>query len=272
MALSYGFALTVTDNSADFSNALNAVTGDGIAPKGGRLSLSINGFTVTLSSGSALAAGRYINNVSPFVMTIGPPENNEDRVDAIAVLVDYEGRKAVLEVIPGVDPVAIRAGPSIMRDDGQYVVFLYFIRVRRGVTSLTPDDVTDVREDPDLCGKIVPLSSISGDVLTVYQFLNGGIDQQVDRLTALSNAVIVKADAGIAELDKAIRQAGGGAEIGELMTCRHAPAETGWLLCDGSAVPSGYTVLSALLDGALPDISTAADRYKTYIFGGAANV
>lgn len=269
MALSYGFALRTTDNSADFSNALNAVTGSGIAQKGGRFTASVNGFTVSLASGYAYAAGRYLENDEPYTMTIGPPKNNDDRVDALAVRVDYEARKAALEVIADVNPAEIRENPAVMRDSGQYVVYLYFIRVRRGATSLTPDDVTDLRDDGDLCGRVVPLSDIAGDVIYVYNFLNGGIDAEVSRLIGLSNAVIAKANAAIVELDTAIKQAGGGAEIGELMTGRNAPSESGWLLCDGSAVPSEYAVLSALMDGVLPDISNATDRYKTYIFGGA---
>lgn len=142
--------------------------------------------------------------------------------------------------------------------------------VKRGATSLTPSDITDLRTDKDLCGSVVPLSDIAGDVIYIYNFLNGGIDAEVSRLIDLSHAVISKADAAIAELDQAIKQAGGGADIGDLMTSRHPPSETGWLLCDGGAVPAGYTALSALLDGILPNISADTDRYKTYIFAGPA--
>lgn len=269
MSLTYGFALNASDNSADFSGALNAVTGDGVAPQGGRLSAAVNGFTVTLSSGYVYAAGRYLESDEPYTMTIAPPKNDDDRVDALTVRVDYEARKAALEVIADIDPAEIRENPAIMRDSGQYVVFLYFIRVRRGATSLMPDDVTDVRGESGLCGKVVPLSDIAGDVIYIYQFLNGGIDAEVARLIGLSNAVIAKASAAILELDATIKRAGGSPEIGELMTARHDPAGSGWLLCDGGAVPAAYPVLSSLLSGELPDISKAGDRYKTYIFGGA---
>lgn len=268
MSLTYGFALNASDNSADFSGALNAVTGDGVAPQGGRLSAAVNGFTVTLSSGYAYAAGRYLESDEPYTMTIAPPKNNDDRVDALTVRVDYEARKAALEVIADIDPAEIRANPAVMRDSGQYVVFLYFIRVRRGATSLTPDDVTDARGESGLCGKVVPLSNTAGDVLYIYRFLNGGIDAEVARLIGLSNAVIAKASAAILELDAAIKRAGGNPEIGELMTSRHAPDESGWLLCDGGAVPAAYPLLSAILDGTLPDISAETDRYRAYIYGG----
>lgn len=268
MALSYGFALRATDNSADFSNAINSVTGDGITRAGGKFSVSVNGFNINLSSGYALAAGRYVENDETYTMAVTAPLNNKDRVDAIAVRVDYENRKAALEILEDVDAAKIRADTSIIRGGGQYCIILYLVNVKRGATSLGPSDITDLRTDTALCGSVVPLSDISGDVIYIYNFLNGGIDTEVSRLISLSNAVIAKADAAIVELDKAIKQAGGGVEIGELMISRNAPSESGWLLCDGSSVPAEYADLSALLSGVLPDISVATDRYKTYIFGG----
>lgn len=268
MALTYGFALTATDNSAGFSNALNAIIGDGITLRGSGFSLTINGLTATLASGYALVAGRWLESDEPTTMHIDAAWNNRDRVDALAVRVDYEARKASLEVLADVDPVKIRQDPSVLRDSAQYCILLYLIKVRRGATSLAPDDITDLRNDVDLCGHVTTLSDITGDVIYIYNFLNGGIDTEVARLIGLSNQVIAKADAAILELDKAIRQAGGSAEVGELMASRRPPSEPGWLLCDGGAVPVGYAALSALLDGTLPDISKATDRYKTYIFGG----
>lgn len=268
MSLKYGFSLSETDNSADFSDALHTVTGDGVTTQGSGLTVAINGFTVTLSPGYAYASGRYLKNNESCAMTIGPPKNNNDRVDAIAVRVDYEARKAALEVIADVDPAEIRKNPAVVRNSEQYVVFLYFIRIRRGATSLTPDDVTDVRGESGLCGKVVPLSDIAGDIVYIYQFLNGGIDAEVARLIGLSDLVIAKADAAISGLDAAIKQAGGGPDIGELTISRRAPKESGWLLCNGSAVPSHYPELSALLGGTLPSISQPGDRFGTYIFGG----
>lgn len=271
MGLTYGFALRPTDDSSDFSNAFRAVTGDGIALQGGRFSRTVNGFTITLSSGHAYAAGRYLENDEPYTMTIGHPENNKDRTDAVTVRVDYEARKAALEILKDIDPAKIRADPSAIRNSAQYCILLYLIRVRRGATSLSLEDITDLRDDKDLCGSIVPLSDIAGDVIQVYQFLNGGIDAEVSRLIDLSNTVIAKADAAIAELDAAIQKAGGGAEVGELMTSRRPPSESGWLLCDGGVVPAEYPELSALLGGNLPNISTEASRYGTYIYARDAS-
>ena len=266
MALTCGFALKATDNSEEFSRALQTIAGDGVTLQGGRFNLTVNGFTATLSSGYALAAGRWVESDEPLAMHINAAGNNEDRVDALVARVDYGERKAALEVLVDVDSAAIRADPSLLRNDEQYAIFLYFIRVRRGATSLTPDDVTDLREDGRLCGRVAPLSAIAGDVLRVHSFLTGGIDREVAQLIGLSDQVAAKADAAIVELEKAIQRAGGGAEIGELLTSRHPPPGEGWIQCTGSTVPEEYPALSEMLGGVLPNIP--GDRYKTYIFGG----
>ncbi len=267
MSLTYGFTLGTLTTSKDFSDALQAVTGDGVTQSGGRLNLAVNGFTATLSTGYALAAGRWLENDEQLPINIRISGNTEDRTDALVVRVDCATRTAALEVLVDIDPDAIRADPSTLRNDETYSILLYFIRVRRGVTSLNPDDVTDMRDDGSLCGKVIPLSAIAVDVLRVYDFLLSGIDNEVARLIGMSEKIAQKADAAIAELDKAIQQAGGTAEIGELLTLRKPPLpEDEWLLCDGGAVPAAYPALNTMLGGALPDIP--GERYQTYIYGG----
>lgn len=269
MSLAYGFALKDADTAEEFSNALQAIAGDGITGQGGRFSATVNGMNITLSSGYAMAAGRWLRIDEPYTMSAAPPRNDRDRTDAVCVSVDYEERRTNLKILADVDPVKLREDASQIRNEAGYAILLYFIHIRRGATSLTPKDVTDLREDKGLCGKVVPLSGIAGDVLYIYNFLTGGIDQEVARLIELSNQAAAKADAAIVELNKAIQKAGGGAEIGELMTSRLPPSESGWLLCSGGPVPAEYPQLSAMLGGMLPTLSQAGDRYGVYIFGGA---
>ena len=281
MSLTYGFCLDDLSSmydSAQFSDAMNAVTGDGVTDYGSRLSLTVNGFTVTLGSGYALTAGRWVENDEPLAFPLKGSGNTEDRYDALGARVDYSNRKAALEVIQNVDPDKL---PGDLRNGGEYSVILYLIRIRRGASSLTPDDVTDFREAPDMCGTIVPLSSIAEDVLYVYQYLQTGIDENVERIIALIQAVIDsatsqiqavvdKANTAIDALNKQIQNTGSGPQIGDLRTARLPPEpKTDWLLCDGSPVPENYYILSELLSGNLPNISGAEERYRTYIYAGS---
>lgn len=284
MSLSYGFCLDELSslyNSAQFSDAVHAVTGDGITIQGAQLDAAVNGFTVTVKSGYAIAAGRWLENDEPLSMTLKGSGNSEDRTDALAVRVDYEARKAELTVLENINPEEIRENPSILRNDEEYSIVLYFVRVRRGVTALTPEDLIDLRTDAKLCGKIIPLSSVTGDALYVYQYLRSGLDEKVSALVRLSNAILEavtakvqeilnKADEKIEDLDAQIQIIGNEPQVGELRTARLAPSpESEWLLCSGGPVPPEYSALSALLNGTLPDISKADDRYRTYIYAGS---
>lgn len=273
MSLSFGFALHPADNSADFANAIRAITGDGVTPYGGRFAInSVNGFTVTLSAGYAFAAGRWLKNDEPHRLTVNPSSNTADRTDALVCRVDYSARKAALEILVDVDPDAIRANPTVLRNGDEYNVFLYFIHVKRGATSLAPPNLTDLRADKRLCGSVVPYSSIAGDVLYIYNYLLSGIDEEVARLIGQSKKAEEKADAAIVQLDEALKKVSGAVQVGELIVCRRVPPDDdsgAWLLCDGSAVPSEYATLIRLIGRFLPNISGANDRYRTYIYGGS---
>lgn len=269
MSLSCGIGLGGTTTAADFAGAFHALFGDGVTEYGTQFNLLINGFSVTIYSGYAMAAGYWLENDEPAQILLGASGNRDDRTDALAVRVNYVERKAEIAVLKDVDAAAIRADPSRIRDSDGYSIILYFISVRRGVSTLTPADVEDVRGNAALCGHIMPLSRIAGSVLYIYDFLTSGIDERVDAIVAQSNALIAKAAAQILALEQAAEKAGGIPGIGELYTGRRNPTPVDeWVLCDGGSVPVEYTKLSALLGGTLPNISTTADRYRTYIYGG----
>lgn len=272
MSLTYGFCLGDMDteyDSAQFSGAFHALFGDGITPYGARFALTIGGFTATLASGFALAAGRWVENQDPLSLSVPLSGNNSDRTDVLAVRVDCAARKAALEVLVDVDADAVRADPSLLRGGDGYSLALYFIRVRRGAASLSMEDVTDLRDDAGLCGSLRPLAETAESVLTVYRFFTEGIDREAARLIRLSNQIIGKAEAAVKRLESDIQAAGGAAAVGELMTSIQRPVpEREWLLCNGGAVPSGYPELSALLGGRLPNAPALDGRFKTYIYAG----
>lgn len=266
MSLSYGFCLDGQDStytSAQFAEAFQAVFGDGICEYGRHFDLAeILNFTVTLGTGYAIAAGRWLENDENLSLTLPPSGNYDDRYDAVAVRVDYEARKVYLEIMADVDPTA----PP--RNDKEYAIFLYVIFVKRGATVLSTDDITDVRADRTVCGYIKPFSDISSDVEYIYTFLRSGIDEDVARILLKGQAVIDYAQDVIDELSATI-DAVTGTQIGDTMTALTQPLpKREWLLCDGSAVPPEYPELSILLGGTLPDLSPEDDRWGTWIFAG----
>lgn len=291
MSLTYGFCLDELSsmyNSDQFSDAFHAVIGDGITLDGTKLSVTVIGFTATVGSGYAMAAGRWLKNDEQLTLSIQPSSNSDDRTDALVVRVDYATHKAVLEILVDVDAESL---PDSLRNSEGYGIVLCIIRVPRGASSLTPENVTDVRFDPALCGTVVPLSAISGDVLYVYNFLKSSMGWKIEHLLSLQNAASKKADdeilslfnyldskfveikgstnESISNLQEAIKKTGGGATIGDLQTARLQPGKD-WLLCDGGPVPGAYPALSALIGATLPNISRPEDRYRTYIYAEAS--
>lgn len=272
MSLSYGFCLDgdeTTYNSAQFSNAFSAVFGDGITPYGSKFALTLNGFTATLSSGFSLAAGRFLKNGEPLPLSVPLPDKNRDRIDAIAVSVDCEEKKADLKVLVNIDADNIRENISVLRNSNSYSLLLYLAHVRRGATSISVEDITDVRADKTLCGYILPISEISEAALYAYSFLSNGLDQKAQQFSDRIDSILQEADAEIAALDQRAIDAGGKAAIGDLSTSLVLPGPANeWLLCNGSAVPTQYPELSEILNGVLPSIQQTDGRFKTYIYAG----
>lgn len=272
MSLSYGFCLDgdeTTYNSAQFSNAFNAVFGNGITPHGSKFALTLNGFTATLSSGFSLAAGRFLKNGEPLPLSVPLPDKNRDRIDAIAVSVDYEEKKADLKVLVNIDADNIRENISALRNGGSYSILLYLAHVRRGSTSISFEDITDVRADKTLCGYIPQISEISQAALYAYNFLASGLDKKEQQFSDRIDSILQEADAEIAALDQRAIDAGGKAAIGDLSTSLVLPGPANeWLLCNGSAVPTQYPELSEILNGDLPSIQQTDGRFKTYIYAG----
>lgn len=271
MPLSYGFCLgdiTSEYTSAQFSDAIHSITGSGISLEGAQFSVTVSGFNATVASGYALAAGRWLQNDSPHTLAMPPSGSNGDRVDALAVHVDYKERKVFLTVLEGVDPVAIRENLGIIRGETEYNLILFFVRIRRRATTLSPEDITDVRAEEGLCGCITPLSHISADVLYVYEFLTGGIDREIQRILDMGKAVEDKANSAIAALDEAISRKRGVAIGDVIVTLSHPVPQREWLLCNGGLVPAEYAALYTMLGGRLPNIRRDDERFKGYIYGG----
>lgn len=261
MSLTTGFTIGGMQTSRQFSDAIQAVTGDGVCTQRDRLALSVSGFSVSLAPGFALALGRWMKSDTAVQLTLPEASGASDRYDAAVVRVNEAEKTVRLEILPNIDQTAVKENPVIPEENGGAVA-LYVIRVRRGTTSLSEPDITDVRRT------VLPLSEMSAGVLRVYRFTAGGIDIEVERLVEKSAEIVQQGTEAVAALNAAIQNAGG-TEVSELMVSAVAPAPAQeWLLCDGSAVPPAYPSLTAVIGGMLPNIPPIGARYKTYIYAG----
>lgn len=272
MALNYGICLGEESReytSAEFCEAIQAVFGDGICKFGSSFTLTPGGFEANISTGYALAAGRYIKNNSRSGKTISPSSNTKDRYDALTARVDYQDRRVELTILEDVDPAAIKANPVLVRNSREYCVILYFIHVRRGATTLSPYDIEDVRDNSDLCGRVIPLAEASSHVLYIYKYLTEGIDQKAAQLMSESERILQKGDTAISRIQTILVEKGVAPVVGELQSALNHPLPTEeWLLCDGTRTPVAYPKLIAVIGSTLPNISVTADKVKTFIYAG----
>lgn len=253
MSQTCGFCLgneNMRYTAAHFAEAFRKITGDGVCRMGGKLALTIHGFSVEISTGYALANGYWLGNNLPFLLEFSASGNNRDRVDAVAIRVDSQtDRKTSLEILEDYDPFE-------NLEDGVYILPLYLIRVKRGAVNLYQEDVTDVRN------YVIPLSKLSAGALRVYDFFASGIEAEISRLIEMSKRILSNAETAVSKLKSEIQQKDG-TTLGDLLTSRNPPLPSShWILCSGGAVPSSYPKLHTMLSGVLPNLSKASDRYK----------
>lgn len=257
MALDYGFALGESGRlytSGQFAEAFGELFGDGVCHWGGRFAAGVEGMGVTVSSGFGMIRGYWLKNDEPVTLPAAPAYGHSDRIDLLCLCLDETDRRVYLELLEN----------TTAEEAGRDLLPLYSLKVKRGVTGLLAGDLTDLRP-------LLPaVATLTKEGLRAYGFVSGGMEGEIDRILGQAQALIDKAEKAVVELDKAIVMAGAGAAIGELCTARHHPQpENAWLLCNGGAIPPGYTRLAEMLPGGLPDIPPAQGKLATYIFAGA---
>ena len=272
MALTYGFCLGDENSQYDskqFSEAFQSAFGDGITGYGGKFKVTSNStMNLTIASGFALVAGRWIKSDVSDTLTVQPADNNFDRYDAVIIRVNFVRKSIGIFVVQG-PATAFPTPYTPVRTDEIYEIMLCSILVRMGATQILDTDLTDTRADVNLCGFITPLQDVAVDILYIYNFLNSGIDENVSELEEMAQAISDNADKTIQQITSTMLQAGVKKPVGEIEISRIPPnPESVWLLCDGSSIPTRYSMLSALLDGVLPNISQSDDRYQAWIYAG----
>ncbi len=117
------------------------------------------GMALSVGSGFAIIEGAYYVNDAAFEGFTVPtaPTGDYSRIDRIAVRLDdsVSVRAAELVYLQGV-PAASPVAPALNRSGGIYEIALADILVRPIATEITQADITDQRENADVCGWITP--------------------------------------------------------------------------------------------------------------------
>lgn len=163
----YGYFDSTEDDAREydasqFANILRAVALNGVTSHEGGLEVAADG----LSMQTVVAPGGCIINGYVYVLEddggeqltfTHPASGTADRIDRIVVRLKagMDERTMELALLTGT-PGAAPSPPELTRNDAVYELALAQVRVRAGVTVVTPEDVTDERPDENVCGYAVP--------------------------------------------------------------------------------------------------------------------
>lgn len=158
-------------DASRFAEYFASFIGNGVFPNplDGLQVMANDDMTVTVKAGKAWINGYILINDDDYILTLEPADGVLDRIDRIVARYDTEDREIRLEVKQGTfasEPTA----PALQRDADAYELALADIYVGAGVTSITDDNITDLRNDKDLCGKVDSL--IAGDVISLAEALD----------------------------------------------------------------------------------------------------
>ena len=130
--------------------------------------LSNDDMTVTVKAGRAWINGYILINDGDYVLQLDPTDGVLNRIDRVVARYDVEDREMRIEVKKGT--FASSPVPSdLQRDVDAYELALADIYVGAGVVSIAQGNITDLRNDKDLCGRVNSL--IAGDVQSIAEAL-----------------------------------------------------------------------------------------------------
>lgn len=106
-----------------------------------------SGMNIRVLAGKCFIRGRRANTPVDTVITVAAPNSLADRADRVVLRLDLtnEVRDVVLDIKTGTT--------SLTRTSSIWELGLADILVRRGVTSITAADITDLRFNSEICGR-----------------------------------------------------------------------------------------------------------------------
>lgn len=165
MAVTYGFFNSIngdrTYNADDISNYFLKLISNGVfaTPADAMQVQAGNGMTVNVSAGWGFINCKWINNDSPYSLTLDASDVVLNRIDRIVLHLDptTPSRSISIQILKGAaakNPVP----PALTRNtDGVWELSLAQVAVHAGATSITQADITDERANTSVCGWVTGL-------------------------------------------------------------------------------------------------------------------
>ena len=145
-----------TMSSASFRKLFKSFFTNGIFTESDFNVTVVNSMSLIVGTGNACINGAFfpVNEVK--TLAIDSSSGIYDRYDAIAIEFNLTDRKFYLKVVKGESDSKY---PTPVRTNSVYQLFLAFVKVGRGATSLVQENINDVRGDTWYCGYVTSTGS-----------------------------------------------------------------------------------------------------------------
>lgn len=159
----------------DFARYFATFIGNGVFPNPStnlQVMAIDNNMQIRIKAGFAWINGYMYENTDDYIFKLDPADGVLNRIDRIALRLDFLERKIKAVVKKGTFASSAIA-PSLQRDTDAYEIALADIKINKGVIKITQTDITDLRLNKDLCG-IVHGTVEQVDVTTLFnQYTEG---------------------------------------------------------------------------------------------------
>lgn len=142
----------------DFVAYLASIVGDGVFPNPSTnlQVIASENLTVIVKTGEGWIKGRKMRNTTDLSITLDPADVLYNRIDRIIFGYDTGDREFFIDVLKGT-PAYSPLAPELTRTNTRMEFALADILVQAQATSITQEEITDVRPDTPLCGWVAGL-------------------------------------------------------------------------------------------------------------------
>ena len=164
MGVTYGFFNSINGdrkyNADDISNYFLKLISNGVfaTPSSAMQVQESSGMTVRVSAGWGFINCKWINNDSPYLLTLDAADVVLNRIDRIVLRLNTadNARNISIAVHKGT-PASNPTAPNLTRANGVYELSLAQIYVAAGSSAITQDNITDERANTSVCGYVTGL-------------------------------------------------------------------------------------------------------------------
>lgn len=168
MALTYGFFDAVYDSDAgtydrtytaeQMSLYFKGLVSDGVIANVGNMMAVTpgTGMTVQVGTGRMFIDSRWLQNSSTLSISISAAHATLARKDIIVARLDYSNRLISIVAKNGT-PAATPTAPTVQRDGTYFEMKLAEIYINAGATSIAAANITDTRQNENVCGYVTGL-------------------------------------------------------------------------------------------------------------------